>query len=92
MDIWEANSISQAVTPHPCSTLGFSSCTSGAQCGSGDGNRYKGTCDKDGCDYNPYRWGNKTFYGPNGLIKSTSKVTVVTQSVFFHSPTALSSR
>lgn len=57
MDIWEANSISNAVTPHPCSTNG--ACTSDAACGVGD-QRYNSNCDKDGCDFNPYRWNNKT--------------------------------
>jgi cellulose 1,4-beta-cellobiosidase len=50
MDIWEANSISTAYTPHPCSELGFTKCE-GTTCGDGD-NRYGGVCDKDGCDFN----------------------------------------
>lgn len=27
MDIWEANSISEAYTPHPCSPIGYKSCS-----------------------------------------------------------------
>jgi cellulose 1,4-beta-cellobiosidase len=50
MDIWEANSVSNAYTPHPCKKNGLTACT-GTDCGDGD-NRYKGICDKDGCDYN----------------------------------------
>jgi hypothetical protein len=50
MDLWEANSVSTAYTPHPCKQLGFVACT-GTDCGDGD-NRYGGVCDKDGCDFN----------------------------------------
>ena len=50
MDIWEANSISTAYTPHPCTGTGITACT-GTQCGDGD-QRYDGVCDKDGCDFN----------------------------------------
>lgn len=81
MDIWEANSISEAVTPHPCSVTQQTACTSPTQCGSGDGNRYSGLCDKDGCDFNPYRWGNRTFYGPGQTLDTKAKMTVVTQFV-----------
>ena len=51
-DIWEANSISAAYTPHPCQPEGYTPCTNPVDCGSGDGDRYSGLCDKDGCDYN----------------------------------------
>jgi cellulose 1,4-beta-cellobiosidase len=51
MDIWEANSISTAYTPHPCSGTGLVSCTDAATCGDGD-SRYESICDKDGCDFN----------------------------------------
>ncbi|KAI9630211.1 hypothetical protein KEM48_012154 [Puccinia striiformis f. sp. tritici PST-130] len=53
MDIWEANSISQAFTPHTCKDISAKPCT-GALCGDGEGNRYKGLCDKDGCDFASY--------------------------------------
>ncbi|KAI7535138.1 putative 1,4-beta-D-glucan cellobiohydrolase [Hortaea werneckii] len=80
MDIWEANSISNALTPHTCTTDG--PCTSDSTCGVGD-QRYSSYCDKDGCDFNPYRWGNKTYYGPGGsnTINSQQKMTVVTQFI-----------
>ena len=80
MDIWEANKISNAVTPHSC-TPGNSACTSDETCGSGDGNRYKGYCDRDGCDFNPYRMGNQSFYGPGKTVDTTKPLTVVTQFV-----------
>lgn len=80
MDIWEANKISNAVTPHSCSP-GNAACTSDETCGSGDGNRYKGYCDKDGCDFNPFRMGNTSFYGPGKTIDTSKPLTVVTQFV-----------
>jgi cellulose 1,4-beta-cellobiosidase len=53
MDIWEANSISQAITPHPCNVVGQYRCN-GTSCGdNSSGERYEGVCDKDGCDFNP---------------------------------------
>jgi cellulose 1,4-beta-cellobiosidase len=41
--------------------------------------RYAGTTDPDGCDFNSYRMGNTTFYGPKMTVDTTSKFTVVTQ-------------
>ncbi|KAG9698486.1 cellobiohydrolaseI, partial [Aureobasidium melanogenum] len=78
MDIWEANSISTALTPHPCTTNG--PCTGNTTCGTGE-SRYDGYCDKDGCDFNPYRWGAQNFFGPGKTVDSKSKMTVVTQFV-----------
>ncbi|KAG8924233.1 Exoglucanase 1 [Tulasnella sp. 419] len=71
MDIWEANSISNAYTPHPCDTTGLYRCE-GATCD---------VCDQPGCDFNPYRMGDRTFYGPGSNFKldTTKKITVVTQ-------------
>ncbi|CAK4654122.1 unnamed protein product, partial [Aphanomyces euteiches] len=65
MDIWESNSISQAFTSHPCTVTGQTRCTSATQCGDdATNNRFDGVCDKDGCDFNPWRYNNHTFYGP----------------------------
>ncbi|EKM59094.1 glycoside hydrolase family 7 protein [Phanerochaete carnosa HHB-10118-sp] len=75
MDIWEANSDAAAFTPHPCTTDGQT------QCSGDDCTRDTGLCDADGCDFNSFRLGNKTFLG-NGLTVDTSKpFTVVTQFV-----------
>lgn len=80
MDIWEANLVSTAYTPHPCSVDGQTRCETEADCGAGD-SRYSGVCDKDGCDFNSYRMGDETFYG-TGLTVDTSKpITVVTQFI-----------
>ncbi|KAG1692758.1 hypothetical protein DVH05_024373 [Phytophthora capsici] len=86
MDIWEANSISNAYTTHPCSTSntgGSYRCESATECGAGSDHRYDGLCDKDGCDFNPYRMGNKTFFGPGSdfTIDTTKAFTVVTRFI-----------
>ncbi|KAF9632620.1 putative glycoside hydrolase family 7 protein [Lasiodiplodia theobromae] len=77
-----ANSQATALTPHVCAAdiVGQVRCN-GTECGDGD-NRYGGVCDKDGCDFNPYRMGNETFYGSNGsVIDTTKKMTVITQFI-----------
>ncbi|KAG9218897.1 hypothetical protein CCMSSC00406_0000989 [Pleurotus cornucopiae] len=79
MDIWEANSMASAYTPHPCSVTGIRRC-SGTECGDGD-NRYGGVCDKDGCDFNSFRMGDKNFLGKGKTIDTTKKITVVTQFI-----------
>ncbi|CAH0484338.1 unnamed protein product [Peronospora farinosa] len=86
LDIWEANMISNAYTTHPCTsstkTTGPHRCMTAKECGDGKA-RYDGVCDKDGCDFNPYRMGNKTFFGPGAefAIDSTKKFTVVTRFI-----------
>jgi len=79
MDIWEANSMATAYTPHPCNIEGQLKCE-GVDCGDNDkGERYKGVCDKDGCDINPFRMGNQSFYGKGKMVDTTKPVTTVTQ-------------
>merc|ERR1712176_1458481 len=88
MDIWEANSMATAYTPHPCN-LGIDGKApqykcEGIECGDNDkGERYKGVCDKDGCDINPYRMGNPMFYGrgPEYAVNTLKPMTVVTQFI-----------
>ena len=66
MDVWESNSISTAYTPHVCTVQGQTRCE-GAECGDDASQRHTGVCDKDGCDFNPYRLGDKknfSQYGP----------------------------
>lgn len=72
MDIWEANSMATAYTAHPCATVGQTMC---------DGTGCTGMCDPAGCDFNSYRQGNTSFYGPGSgfTIDTTKKVTVVTR-------------
>ena len=83
MDIWESNRISTAYTPHVCTVKGQTRCE-GADCGDdAAGQRHTGVCDKDGCDFNPYRLGDKTFFGPsqNFSVDTSKPFTVVTQFV-----------
>ena len=83
MDIWEANSQSQAYTSHPCSVQGPYRCE-GTECGDNDKNeRFDGVCDKDGCDFGSYRLGDHTFYGTGqGFdLDTTQKMRVVTQFI-----------
>ncbi|RAH67783.1 putative 1,4-beta-D-glucan-cellobiohydrolyase [Aspergillus aculeatinus CBS 121060] len=83
MDIWEANSVSSAFTAHPCDSVQQTMCT-GDSCGgtySDTADRYSGTCDPDGCDFNPYRLGNTNFYGPGKTVDTSKPFTVVTQFI-----------
>ena len=83
MDIWEANSRATAYTPHPCSITGQYVCD-GVECGDTSKNqRYDGVCDKDGCDFNSWRLGARSFYGRGHMfdINSRKPVTVVTQFI-----------
>ncbi|KAF5374699.1 hypothetical protein D9615_009016 [Tricholomella constricta] len=79
MDVWEANSVSSAYTPHPCTQTGLVRCT-GTACG-GSSNRYGSICDPDGCDFNSYRMGDTSFYGRGLTVDTSSKFTVVTQFI-----------
>jgi len=83
LDIWEANAISTQMTVHNCLVQGQTRCE-GIMCGDNDKHqRFNGTCDKDGCDFNPYRVGATEFYGPGSSFKvDTEKdITVVTQFI-----------
>lgn len=79
MDIWEANSISNAFTPHPCDSPTPTVCSGNSCGGTYSEERYAGTCDPDGCDFNPFRMGNESFYGPGKIVDTNEKMTVVTQ-------------
>ena len=79
MDIWEANSISTALTPHAADNPQQTVCAVDTCGGTYSTARYSGTTDPDGCDFNSYRMGNTTFYGPKMTVDTNSKFTVVTQ-------------
>lgn len=73
--------MANAYTPHPCDITGQLRCD-GRECGDNEkGERYQGVCDKDGCDINPYRMGNRKFFGrgPEYDVNTLKPVTVVTQ-------------
>ena len=83
MDIWEANSVATAYTPHPCETVGQYRCE-GTECGDNwSDERYDGICDKDGCDFNSWRLGDQTFFGPGSgfAVNTDIPITVVTQFI-----------
>ena len=70
----------EAFTPHVCSVTEQTACT-GDDCGNGSDNRYDAFCDKDGCDFNSFRMGNKSFLGPGLTVDTNSVITVVTQFI-----------
>ena len=82
MDIWEANSVSTAYTAHACDVTGQTRCD-GISCGDNPDHRFDGHCDKNGCDFQTFRLGNETFYGPGGqfVLDTTQPMTVVTQFI-----------
>ncbi|KAF9045358.1 glycoside hydrolase family 7 protein [Panaeolus papilionaceus] len=76
LSIWEANSMATTLTAHPCNkTVTSQMRCEGDLCNSGK------TCDAVGCDFNPYRLGNPTYYGKGKTVNSSSKLTVVTQFI-----------
>merc|ERR1711992_90804 len=86
-DLWESNSISTAYTAHACSVKEQTRCE-GADCGDdrhgpAPGHRFDGVCDKNGCDLQTFRLGDKQFWGPGAdfTIDTTKPVTVVTQFI-----------
>jgi len=81
MDIWEANAEATAYTVHGCTKPKTYVCE-GLACGDNlKEERYKGVCDKDGCDFNSFRMGDEKFFGhgPGFTVDSSKPVTVVTQ-------------
>jgi len=82
IDIWEANKVATAFTMHACSESEQTRC-SGTDCGDNGSDRYKGVCDKNGCDMQSYRLGNKGFFGPgsNFEVDSSKPVQVTTQFI-----------
>ncbi|KAI0118333.1 glycoside hydrolase [Nemania sp. FL0031] len=81
MAIWSANKMATSMAAHPCQRTTQEECEA-LDC-SGKypvaDSRYDGECDADGCDFNPYRQGNRNFYGPGKLIDTNNKFTVITQ-------------
>lgn len=82
IDLWEANAYSAAFTLHPCSVPQVYGCGTAQTCGDGSF-RYSGVCDKDGGDYNPYRFGIKTLYGKGSQfqVDSSKPFEMVTQFI-----------
>ncbi|KAK6856584.1 endo-beta-1-4-glucanase celB [Apiospora arundinis] len=74
MDIWEANGLATAMTPHTCAKPGPFLCT-GIECSDGE----QGLCRKSGCGLNPYKTVGPNFYGPDKTVDTKRPFTVVTQ-------------
>lgn len=72
MDLWEANSVATALTPHPCNTTGPYGCS---------GNACNSVCDKSGCGFNPYAMGDTSYYKPGGTVDTSKPFTVTTQFI-----------
>jgi len=85
MDLWEANKVATAFTPHPATNPGLHVCMKDAECGSQDGDRFIAPTDRDGCDINAYRMGETNFYGagPQFQVNTERPFKVVTR---FHAP------
>merc|ERR1712038_1656730 len=80
MDIWEANRRATAYTAHPCEKIEGAYRCEDTECGDNAADeRYDGICDKDGCDFSPYRQGDHEFFGPGSEFKidTTRPFTVV---------------
>jgi cellulose 1,4-beta-cellobiosidase len=82
IDIWEANKMASAYTMHACSPGDQTRC-SGTDCGDNGEDRFKGMCDKNGCDIQPHRLGVHNFFGPGSdfQVDSTKPVQVTTQFI-----------
>jgi cellulose 1,4-beta-cellobiosidase len=79
VSIWDSNSISTSLSAKPCTAIEQTRCQNEG-CGSTfSQDQYQGVCDPDGCDFNPYRMGAKSFYGVNKTVDTSKKFTVVTQ-------------
>ncbi|KAG8946285.1 hypothetical protein FRC04_011915 [Tulasnella sp. 424] len=81
VDLFQGNSISSDFAGHSCSSsvTGLYQC-SGATCGTTT-SPYGGVCDPLGCEYNSYRNGATTFYGPAKTINTSQTFTVVTRFI-----------
>merc|ERR1719265_236419 len=85
MDLWEANKVATAYTPHPAQHEGLYVCMGDEECGSQDGDRFIAPTDRDGCDINAFRMGTRDFYGPGSgfQVNTDYPFKVVTR---FHAP------
>ncbi|KAG8917059.1 hypothetical protein FRC01_002691, partial [Tulasnella sp. 417] len=80
VDIFEGNSMAASFSAHPCSLTSPTRCENDS-CGPPDGNPSLFYCDPDGCDWNSYRLGNVTYYGPGSVLNTYQKLTVLTRFI-----------
>merc|ERR1712115_747560 len=84
IDLWEANNRGTAFTMHSCATPNDEQYRcKGTACGDNGEDRFKGVCDKNGCDIQPYRLKEKKFWGvgKDFTVDSSKPVTVTTQFI-----------
>uniref|UniRef100_O94093 Glucanase n=2 Tax=Chaetomiaceae TaxID=35718 RepID=O94093_9PEZI len=80
IDVWESNAYAYAFTPHACGSKNrYHICETNNCGGTYSDDRFAGYCDANGCDYNPYRMGNKDFYGKGKTVDTNRKFTVVSR-------------
>ncbi|KAK1672339.1 glycoside hydrolase [Colletotrichum godetiae] len=78
-DVWNSNAHSYSMISKPCVDTGYQVCQA-ADCDvANTGGSGQVICDRFGCDYNPYRLGDKEFYGKGKAVDTSTKFTVVTQ-------------
>lgn len=68
LDTWETDKISTALTTHPCTSLEQAMCNRDNCSGTYSDNCYGSNCDPDGCEFNPFRLVNESFFGPNKIV------------------------
>jgi cellulose 1,4-beta-cellobiosidase len=76
--VWNSNAHSFAMSSHVCYESGYHVCHAG-DCLWNEpyAERGPGRCDATGCSYNPYRMGNKEFYGKGKTVDTSKKFTCV---------------
>ncbi|KAK6215077.1 exoglucanase 1 protein [Colletotrichum tabaci] len=80
-DVWNSNAHSFSMIAKPCVDVDYEVCSHG-ECNALDPRSPQPgqlLCDRTGCDYNPYRLGNTTFYGKGKTVNTDKKITVVTR-------------
>merc|ERR1712195_84085 len=75
IDIWEANKMATAYTMHSCSPGEQTRCD-GPDCGDNGEDRFKGLCDKNGCDISHTGWAPTTSLvrGPTSRLTAPSRL------------------
>jgi cellulose 1,4-beta-cellobiosidase len=79
-DIWNSNAHSFSMSSKPCVSLDYKICRQ-PYCDpeKSQADILQANCDKQGCNFNPYRLGNTNFYGRGKTVDTRKKFTVVTQ-------------
>ncbi|KXH37027.1 glycosylhydrolase family 7-4 [Colletotrichum simmondsii] len=78
-DAWNSNAHSYSMISKPCVDTGYEVCQTTDCDAAKTGGSGQVQCDSSGCDYNPYRLGDKEFYGKGKTVDTSRKFTVVTQ-------------